>query len=111
MDKSCSRCQKTIRCAVNDIASCDCSKVTLSNATLAFLDKTQFDCLCNECLQAIDQMVEQTAKIPFPKKGEPLVEHVHYYMQGQLFVFTEFYHLSRGYCCGNGCRHCAYQSR
>lgn len=23
-------------------------------------------------------------------------------------VFTETYLLSRGYCCGNGCRHCPY---
>ncbi|WP_323756859.1 DUF5522 domain-containing protein [Roseivirga sp.] len=23
-------------------------------------------------------------------------------------VFTEKYHLKRGYCCKNGCRHCPY---
>lgn len=23
-------------------------------------------------------------------------------------VFTADYHLKRGYCCGNGCRHCPY---
>ncbi|MEO6962656.1 MAG: DUF5522 domain-containing protein [Puia sp.] len=23
-------------------------------------------------------------------------------------MFTEFYHISRGYCCRSGCRHCAY---
>jgi hypothetical protein len=23
-------------------------------------------------------------------------------------VFTKEFHLSRGYCCGNGCRHCPY---
>lgn len=23
-------------------------------------------------------------------------------------VFTEAYHLKRGYCCGNRCRHCPY---
>lgn len=23
-------------------------------------------------------------------------------------VFTRTYHLKRGYCCGNGCRHCPY---
>jgi 2-iminoacetate synthase ThiH len=23
-------------------------------------------------------------------------------------VFTEKYHLKRGYCCKNGCKHCAY---
>lgn len=24
-------------------------------------------------------------------------------------VFTEQYHLKRGYCCKNGCRHCPYK--
>ncbi len=25
-------------------------------------------------------------------------------------VFTAEYHLRRGYCCGNGCRHCPFRS-
>lgn len=25
-----------------------------------------------------------------------------------LIVFTEKYHLERGYCCGHGCKHCPY---
>lgn len=25
-----------------------------------------------------------------------------------FFVFTEQYHLRRGYCCKSGCRHCPY---
>jgi len=25
-----------------------------------------------------------------------------------LYVFTEKYHLKRGYCCQNGCKHCPY---
>jgi hypothetical protein len=32
----------------------------------------------------------------------------HYYLENGLFVFTETYHLEKGYCCGNGCRHCPY---
>lgn len=24
-------------------------------------------------------------------------------------VLTEAYHLERGYCCGNGCKHCPYE--
>lgn len=45
----------------------------------------------------------------FPKRREDLVEGVHYYFDGGLFVFTELYHRQRGYCCGNNCRHCAYR--
>nr|WP_245898660.1 DUF5522 domain-containing protein [Chitinophaga niastensis] len=24
-------------------------------------------------------------------------------------VFTEKFHLDRGYCCGNGCKHCPFE--
>jgi hypothetical protein len=31
-----------------------------------------------------------------------------YYDEQGLMVLTEKYHLDRGYCCGNGCRHCPF---
>ena len=31
-----------------------------------------------------------------------------YYNEDGLMVLTEKYHLERGYCCANGCRHCPY---
>jgi 2-iminoacetate synthase ThiH len=31
-----------------------------------------------------------------------------FYFENGLMVFTEKYHLNRGYCCKNGCRHCPY---
>ncbi len=38
-----------------------------------------------------------------------LVEHIHYYINEEGYVvLTEQYHLERGYCCGNGCKHCPY---
>ncbi len=36
-----------------------------------------------------------------PREGE-------FYFDGQWMVFTEAYHLRRGYCCKSGCRHCPY---
>lgn len=37
------------------------------------------------------------------------IEGEHYYLNEEgLFVLTEKYHLARGYCCGNGCKHCPY---
>ena len=36
-----------------------------------------------------------------PKKQE-------FYKEGKTIVMTEEYHTKRGYCCGNGCRHCPY---
>jgi hypothetical protein len=32
----------------------------------------------------------------------------YYYNADGLIVLTEKYHLQRGYCCGNGCKHCPY---
>jgi len=31
-----------------------------------------------------------------------------YYNKEGLVVFTEQYHLEKGYCCGNGCLHCPF---
>jgi hypothetical protein len=31
-----------------------------------------------------------------------------YYDDNGYMVFTETYHLKKGYCCGHGCRHCPY---
>ena len=31
-----------------------------------------------------------------------------YYDEHGYIVFTEKYHLDRGHCCGNGCRHCPF---
>ena len=31
-----------------------------------------------------------------------------YYMENGLMVLTSRYHLRRGYCCEQGCRHCPY---
>jgi hypothetical protein len=33
----------------------------------------------------------------------------YYYREDGFIVFTEKYHLERGYCCGNGCRHCPFE--
>lgn len=38
------------------------------------------------------------------------IEGVHYYInEDGLVVLTERFHLDRGYCCGNGCKHCPYE--
>ncbi|MEL4455934.1 DUF5522 domain-containing protein [Lutimonas vermicola] len=31
-----------------------------------------------------------------------------YYSEEGFKVFTKIYHLKRGYCCKNNCRHCPY---
>ncbi len=33
-----------------------------------------------------------------------------FYIENGLYVFTEAYHLKRGHCCQNGCRHCPWKN-
>ncbi len=41
--------------------------------------------------------------------SQPLVEHIDfYYDEYGYMVLTERYHLTKGHCCGYGCRHCPY---
>src|ERR1017187_460201 len=42
---------------------------------------------------------------PQEMRPSSLVEGDDYYREGSTVVFTARYHLQRGYCCGNGCRH------
>jgi biotin synthase-like enzyme len=36
------------------------------------------------------------------------IKDIHYYMDGTRVVFTALYHIQRGKCCGNKCKHCPY---
>lgn len=42
--------------------------------------------------------------------SKQLIEDIDYYINHHgLMVMMEKYHLDRGYCCGNGCRHCPFE--
>jgi hypothetical protein len=57
-------------------------------------------CVCQKCVERFH--AENTPEAPpAPGPGD-------YYMENGLMVFTAAYLLARGYCCGNGCRHCPY---
>jgi hypothetical protein len=34
-----------------------------------------------------------------------------FYMEDGKKVMTEEYHIQRGYCCGNRCRHCPFEPK
>jgi len=38
----------------------------------------------------------------------PTPEPDEFYYDGPYIVFSEAYHLRRGWCCQSGCRHCPY---
>jgi hypothetical protein len=46
-----------------------------------------------------------------PADAPPALREGDFYLEGGCMVFTAAYHLRRGYCCGNRCRHCPYQDR
>jgi hypothetical protein len=41
--------------------------------------------------------------------GSQELEPGDFYYEGPYMVFTEAYHLKRGYCCNSSCRHCPYR--
>ncbi len=106
--KACPRCGKMFKCKAGDVLNCQCSQVGLSEETYAYLASSYYDCLCKQCLSELELLVCRAGKLSFPSSSEALVENLHYYKEGTKFVFTEFYHVQRGYCCNSGCRHCAY---
>lgn len=41
-----------------------------------------------------------------------LVENIDYYIdENNNYVFTAKYHLDRGHCCNNKCKHCPYEEK
>ncbi|WP_338812450.1 cysteine-rich CWC family protein [Bernardetia sp. Wsw4-3y2] len=105
--KTCPRCNIEFICKTDDISNCQCNQVTISKKTIDFLSKTQFDCLCKDCLIYLNTLVNNSQNYFFPAR-ESLIENVHYYKENGYWVFTELYHLLRNSCCKSGCRHCVY---
>src|SRR5687768_8917756 len=114
--KRCSRCRESFTCGAGTAAGdCWCTQLP----RVSFVANEDQDCLCQKCLrEAIQELTSSDRAIagstPAPSQTimnpSPLVEGEDYYLEGGLFVFTERYHMRRGYCCQNGCRHCPYTS-
>ncbi len=45
--------------------------------------------------------------IGFSKRSN-LTEEDYYLSEEGYIIFTDAYHLKRGYCCKSGCKHCPY---
>lgn len=56
-------------------------------------------CICRGCIAAFRK---KTRWMPRAEASE------FYQDRDGRMVFRASYHLRRGYCCGNGCRHCPY---
>jgi len=58
-------------------------------------------CICKNCVAAFWRECEE-------RSPDAVQAGDCYFDEKGLMVFNAEYHLRRGYCCGNGCRHCPY---
>jgi len=86
-NKHCSRCLKPFFCTADD--KCWCMKMSHD---FPIPNKNSADCMCSSCLNEL-------------KKTNTDAD---FYFDSGLMIMTEAYHLKRGYCCKNGCKHCPY---
>src|SRR5687767_14476139 len=112
-DKNCSRCAQRFVCGAETGEHCWCASLP----QIPFIAEERQDCLCPGCLSVVIQEAERTAAlsdknlqpvIEGPRQTDCLREGEDYYLEDGALVFTARYHLRRGYCCENGCRHCPY---
>jgi len=82
------------------------------------LDSDQ-GCQCPACLaktigKRIEEvikgkpLVESLALASAYRDNPELIENIDYTIEQGNMVFSAWYHLKRGECCGNGCRNCPY---
>jgi len=97
---------------------CWCEAASIPPAVVRHLAEIQLEaaCLCHRCVVAIaahavslDTPSDVLSRVRADTCLPHLVQAGDSYLDehGQI-VFTAAYHLKRGYCCGNGCRHCPF---
>ncbi len=98
---------------------CWCDEIIVPSQILRGLVTSGLDpgCLCRGCLEAAARLsleVNGSAATADQIRttlgsSQPSLKEEEYYLdeKGNL-VFTAAYHLKRGTCCENGCRHCPY---
>jgi hypothetical protein len=81
---------------------CWCAKMTIPSELIEQVpvELKNKACICRECVMGFHRAKSG--------KAESKILPVDFYFENGLMVLTETYLLRRGYCCGNGCRHCPY---
>lgn len=85
--------------ATDATLKCWCRFVEMPGTLLARVPSGSRACLCHACVARERRAIRW---MPLAENGE------FYLLDDGRRVFTERYHLRRGYCCGSGCRHCPY---
>lgn len=79
----------------------------------------EMGCLCRECLiertaERIESALHEKSHAEMLQLARPyaqsasLIENIDYTVENGNLVFSAWYHLKRGSCCGNACRHCPF---
>ncbi len=116
MNKKCAVCGVAFSCGIGQgNQACWCS------AYPAIMPlKVKQDCYCKSCLiKAINQYIDEAIKTHTHeqmlemasqyREDTSLIEGIDYDINEEgVYVFSEWFHLKRGACCGNGCVKCPY---
>ncbi len=112
-EKSCSICGQSFTCG-SSCAHCWCAEYP----PILPIDFSS-DCQCPACLaQSIGNYLDQhLAKLSLDDalslakrftRASPPVEGIDYHLDQGLLIFSRWYLLKRGSCCGESCRNCPY---
>ena len=92
-------CQLTTTGAYKGLCWCERTQIPESLLARVPAELQRRVCICARCVE------QELGRAPAPE-----AEAGDFYRDGATgaVVFTEGYHRRRGYCCGNGCRHCPF---
>lgn len=110
----CPDCARPFECGAEDTLGCWCAaypRVPVSLDTAGCRCPT---CLAREVGAALEAYIDRHGTdralelAQAHAKAKPLLEHIDYSVENELTVFSRWFHLKRGHCCGNACRHCPF---
>ena len=113
VEKSCSICGKSFQCG------CQCTDCWCAGYPAIMPADFSRDCQCPTCLaQNIGKHLDQKLDTlslndalalakPFARSRR-LIESIDYHVENELWIFSRWYLLKRGHCCGEACKHCPY---
>ncbi|MGF1767573.1 DUF5522 domain-containing protein [Enterovibrio makurazakiensis] len=112
---NCPECGDALTCTAES-GNCWCMQFP---NVLPVNDKANLACLCQTCLAKkvnaqLSEIYQTYTTNELIRLAKPyaaitqLVDGLDYTMENGFMVFSAWYHLKRGTCCGNGCRHCPF---